>query len=377
MLLLALYLVTGTSVIIYFYVSYAYSHWQRRGIPYLRPSFPFGNFTLTSLQKCTIGERLAELYRSTTEPFVGIFMLQNPLLLVRDPKLIRSILVKDFHCFTDHDFYLNEKDEPLTGQLGALRGQRWRDMRTKLTPAFSPNKMKMIFAGLLECGCQLQQQVAEAAKAKQAIDMYELIACFSTSVMASTVYGIDGDCLANPNHPFRCAGRQIFEVNTKNSFRFVGWFYQQTLLKWSGLRFVDRTVEHYFLNLVAQTLEMREQNNIERNDFFQMLVELRNANGDEMKSTKNTRQKSLTFEQVAAQAFAFFIPGNYRYSKKFQKNSKFNNFGNEIRFQINFAHHIVLPVRNCQAFRHSTKNPRRNRSRRSSVQRPINLRINQ
>lgn len=84
--------------------------------------------------------QLAELYRSTSEPFIGIFMLLKPLLFIRDPELIHSILVTDFQHFSDRDFYLNEDDEPLTANLVALRGQRWRYMRAKLTPAFTPNK---------------------------------------------------------------------------------------------------------------------------------------------------------------------------------------------------------------------------------------------
>lgn len=62
---------------IYFYVKYLYSYWQRRGIPYLKPSFPFGNFRNLFLNKWPFCVQLNEVYRSTSEPFVGIFMLLN------------------------------------------------------------------------------------------------------------------------------------------------------------------------------------------------------------------------------------------------------------------------------------------------------------
>lgn len=127
---LAIILVAVACATIYFYLKYLYSHWQRHGIPYLEPSFPFGNYSKFFMRKWPQCAQLAELYRSTSEPFIGIFMLLKPLLFIRDPELIHSILVTDFQHFSDRDFYLNEDDEPLTANLVALRGQRWRYMRT-------------------------------------------------------------------------------------------------------------------------------------------------------------------------------------------------------------------------------------------------------
>lgn len=307
-------LLAAILAIVYLYVKYLYSYWERRGIPYLKPSFPFGNFGKTFIQKLPLSEQFAELYRSTTEPFIGIFMLQSPMLLIRDPNLIRSILITDFQYFTDRRFYLNEKDEPLTAHLGALRGQQWRDRRTKIGPIFTPNKVKMIFSVFLDCGNQLQQHLFKVVNANQSMEISDVIACYTSNVMASAVFGIDIDCFANPNNPFRNAERKLFEINVKNGFRFMGWLLQPTLLKWSGIKFIDRDVEEYFLNLVAKTLEMREHQNVVRKDIFQFLVELRNnvtstsTDNNEWKTiNKNSEQKSLTFKEIAAETFSFFI----------------------------------------------------------------------
>lgn len=308
-------LVAVALVAIYSYVKFLYLHWHRRGIPYVKPSFPFGNFSKTFLKKSPMFMQFEELYRSTEEPFIGIFVLHSPFLLIRDPKLIRSILITDFQYFTDHRFYLNEKDEPLTANLNALQGKRWRHMRTKLTPAFTSHKTKMIFGSFLKCRNQLQTYLSKVVDTNEAIEMCEVIACYTLSVMASIIYGIDINCLANPNHPFRVAERKVFDINLKNGLRFIGWFFQQTLLKWSRLRFVERDVEEYFINLVTQTLEMRKQQNVVREDIFQLLVDLlRNDDtsiNNQISKTEPTHksQKPLMLEQVAAQAFALLLGG--------------------------------------------------------------------
>lgn len=195
-------------------------------------------------------------------------MLQSPFLLIRDPNLIRSILIMDFQHFADRNTYLNEKDGPLSANSGTIRGESWRHRCAKLAPAFTSHKMKLIFSTPRECGNRLQQYLSNAINANETVEMCEIAACHSLNVVASTVFGIDVDCLANPNHSFRSILRQMFEINLKNGLRFIGWFFQPNLLRWSGLRIVDREVEQFFFDLVAQTLEMREQQNIVRNDFF-------------------------------------------------------------------------------------------------------------
>lgn len=80
----------------YFYVKNSFSYWKRKGIPYKAPSFPFGNFSKSSLQKTSIGEELANIYNESSEPVVGLYTFLKPALLIRDPKIIKEILVKDF-----------------------------------------------------------------------------------------------------------------------------------------------------------------------------------------------------------------------------------------------------------------------------------------
>lgn len=97
---IALFIVIG--VTIYLYMKYVvYLYWQRRGIKYIEPSFPFGNNGKSFMQKISIAEEMVEIYKSTTEPFVGTIGIFRPILFVRDPNLIRSILIKDFQYFVN------------------------------------------------------------------------------------------------------------------------------------------------------------------------------------------------------------------------------------------------------------------------------------
>lgn len=55
--------------------------------------------------------------------FVGQYELSNPVILIRDPELVKKILVKDFYHLADHRKYCDDVIEPIFGRnLPQLRG---------------------------------------------------------------------------------------------------------------------------------------------------------------------------------------------------------------------------------------------------------------
>ena len=85
---------------VYYYFKLAFNYWEKKGIKYLKPVIIFGNLKDVILLKKTNAELYKDFYDEyPTEPYVGIYEFTNPSLLIRDPNLIRHILVKDFSYF--------------------------------------------------------------------------------------------------------------------------------------------------------------------------------------------------------------------------------------------------------------------------------------
>lgn len=299
----------------YLYIRYIYSYWQRRGVKFLPPSFPFGNFGKTFLQKLSIGELAEEFYHSTTEPFIGVYGALRPTLLVRDPIVIRDILIRDFQHFTDRGVHSDEINDPLSAHLFSLAGEKWKNLRIKLSPTFTSGKLKAMFSTLVDGGKSLQTYMDGIAKNSETIEIRELSARYTTNIIASVAFGVDVNCIDNPNTAFRKYGRQFFAINLKNGLRFLAMFIFPKILSFFKIRVVDQDIEDFMTTMVKQTLEFREKNNVVRKDFFQLLVQLRNTGNVQLDDkwetviTNDESGKKLSLKEVTAQAFVFYIAG--------------------------------------------------------------------
>lgn len=309
----ALALVIGAITVAFFFAKRAYSYWERNGFVTLPGYSHFvGHFSKTFSGKFSLGDWALDLYNSTKEPFIGIYGIFRPMLLVRDPELIRSILIKDFPNFTDRGIHVNEEYDPLSGNLFGLSGQRWKNMRGKLSPTFTSGKLKAMFSTLNDCGLKLQNHLEKLASSGEKLDVREISASHSTNVIASVAFGIDIDTIKNPDNEFRVCGRKIFEPSFWNITRGLISIVQPKLLDLLKLKAVDQSVEDFIKSVVTENLEYREKNNVTRKDFFQLMIQLRNSGtvqlDDQWETVMraNDNQKSLTINEMAAQVIDVF-----------------------------------------------------------------------
>lgn len=99
-----LLLIAGLTVV-YYILSRKYTYWERNGFKTLTlPEFSyiFGHFKKLFIDRLCFGDFVRYLYTSADgEPFIGLYGFWRPILFIRDPELIQSILIKDFSYFTD------------------------------------------------------------------------------------------------------------------------------------------------------------------------------------------------------------------------------------------------------------------------------------
>lgn len=264
------------------------------------------------MQKCTLGELMQEFYYSSTEPLIGVYAGIRPMIIVRDMELIQKVLINDFQHFQDRGWYSNEKVDPMTSHLVLATGERWKRMRAKMTPAFTMGKLRAMLPAFANCGEQLYQYVSQFAGSEVPVEMYDTCSRYTINNIAHCAFGLDINCFENPNEPFMKHGRYFFEMNFANAVRQFLMFMSPKLMKILNMRQFDKKIADFMIAMAKQNLELREQRREVRKDFFQILVQMRNGcnvtqDGEwEVTVEKN---KALTIEEVAAQAYMFLAAG--------------------------------------------------------------------
>ncbi|GJQ81998.1 Cyp6a9 [Trypoxylus dichotomus] len=71
-------------------------------------------------------------------------------------------------------------------------------------------------------------------------------------------------------------------------------------MRFCNVRFFPKVATDFFWNVIKETTEYREKNTIVRNDAIQLLLDMKNG---------ESKGNNLTFDELAAQAFLFFVAG--------------------------------------------------------------------
>nr|CAD7194492.1 unnamed protein product [Timema douglasi] len=313
---------------VYLRYSYSYGYWKRKGITYIPvPTSIFGHVGDLILSRKPAGTVMMDLYNKLEgKPYGGIFTITSPVLLVRDPEIIKQVFVKDFDHFVDRPLTIHEKINPLEGNLFMLKGDRWRWLRTKITPTFTSGKLKMMFHVLSDCASEMNAYVSTVANIQGSLEFREVIAKYTTDIIGTCAFGLQFNSLKNPDSEFRAMGRKIFQASAIKKAKILLAKAFPFLAELFNISFFDKEASNFFLNVVNDTVEHREKNNISRNDFLQLLIQLKNkghlaedrtsgkedshlyykiGNGE----SRNDKEFELNDGLLAAQCFVFFLAG--------------------------------------------------------------------
>ena len=192
------------------FVKRQYSHWESVGIPNLKPTIPFGNLESIAKRERSFGTAIYDIYKQTKEPFLGIYLIFKPAILVRDPELVKNILTRDFQSFHDRGVYCDPKSDPMSGSLFALPGEAWKNLRTQLTPAFTSGKLKGMFPIVKNVGDELVKFMRPLAEKNEAFEIRDFTGRYVIDCLASIAFGQEGvSTINNPEHEFRMNGKRI------------------------------------------------------------------------------------------------------------------------------------------------------------------------
>lgn len=286
----AISVILGLISIFYYFMTSTYNYWEQRNVSYAKPKFIFGSFYDVFSFKRNPGQVFSDFYRSTNEKLYGFFIFRRPYVVVRDPELIKSILVKDFQHFSNRSGGISKTDIVGTGNLFTLKNPHWKVLRSKLTPVFTSGKMKQMFPLIVKIGDQLNEYLHKQLTTGSTEEVKEYCAKYTTDVLVSTSFGIDANSLADEKSEFRNIGRTLFTYTRRRSWELTCFFFAPAIAKILNFQLFSNNGTKFLRDIFWETVKVREQTKAKRPDIIDALIQLKNTGSVGVEENINLKQ---------------------------------------------------------------------------------------
>jgi cytochrome P450 family 6 len=195
---------------------------------------------------------------------------------------------------------INFKDDPLSGHLLNLEGEKWKKLREKLTPTFTSGKMRYMFPTIIDVAEKFEMFMNASIEENDEPEIKGILARFTTNIIGSCAFGIDCNTFEDKDSKFLEMGLKAFEQPQYNFLKQILAITFPDFARKLGIKIVRDDVSDFFMKIVKDVIEYRETKNIKRNDFMDLLLQLKN-------------EGKMSFEEIAAQAFVFFLAVSMTY----------------------------------------------------------------
>nr|NP_001352309.1 cytochrome P450 6k1-like [Cyphomyrmex costatus] len=291
----------------YLYMTRNFKYWKNRGVLEITPTPFVGNFMECLLLKKAAAYFLKELYdHAKGEPYIGFYILDKPVLLLRDREIIKNVLIKDFNTFCDRYTKGDPKDRIGYANLFFIKNPAWKIIRTKLTPFFTSGKLKKMFGLMLECGNHLDEYL-DSLKLDgkgQIIDVKDISSKLTMDVISSTAYGLDVNTFKDSNLNFQKYGKMIFKNNYVRALEMLAIFFLPDIVRIARLKVFGAETTVFLRKLFWEVITKRMDSGEKRHDLIDILIELK-------KNSHDDRIEDFEFDgdDLMAQAASFFSAG--------------------------------------------------------------------
>ncbi|UXI22219.1 carboxypeptidase D [Sarcoptes scabiei] len=322
------------SALLIFYLYYKLNYWKRRGIDGPSP-YPFIGSYLSLNKPLPLHQR--DSYQKYGKLF-GIFRGMQPALMIGEPKLIKRILVKDFPNFRNRcGLFASDSFRRLN--LIQAENERWRRIRSILSPVFTTSKLKKTEPLISKCIISLIEDLKGKAKQKQSFDLYEEIGNFTMNVIASCAFATDINAHTESDNIFVRNAKELFDFDLiRISITFIVPQKLHEWLNWMRVPFFHMKTQEFFKNLSFFLIEQRRNDpENQPNDILQLMINARfksirsstnlidqtdsstdlfnvEQDVDEIEQerklfTEIVGRKYLSENEIAAQSWVFFLAG--------------------------------------------------------------------
>ncbi|RXG72097.1 cytochrome P450 9e2 [Armadillidium vulgare] len=300
----------GTFLVFIFTLLFAYNwqkqqFWKSKGVH--TPSFlPFLGH-LHILWKSCRWETIDKSYQSFRHHgLYGMYSFWTPELYVFDPEILRLVLVKDSDHFIDRrDIKLTSKEKFFKEMLTMVKGEKWKALRSVMTPTFTSGKIKSMFPLIGDKVNELVTECEEEMRKHSFVDMKSMFSYYTTDVIGTCAFGIDANCLKSKDaSQFIVSANYLSNLDFKRLVKFAFVMLLPRFSEAIGLSLANKHMD-FFKNVVEETVDLRIKSGQKRGDFLDILLDAL----EESKMQGESSKYPMTMNTITAESILFLLAG--------------------------------------------------------------------
>lgn len=265
-------------VVLYLYFTRHFNYWKNRNIHFVKPLPLVGNFLDGFLLRRSMGQLLQDLHEASSSPYTGFFILDKPALIIKDPEIIKQILVTDFKFFDNRSIDGNISADPLgSSTLFVLNNPEWKKVRMMVSPVFTSAKMKFMSKLIQQSGLKLEDYVNKLCTKNLKIDVKHICQRYTLDTVISAIFGTDPEAFSTEKSEILKNAFMIFDSsNIWSTFQLQAHFLFPRLAVLFRLKIFNPDASFYFKQVFYSMVHERISSNKSRNDLIDILLQLKN-----------------------------------------------------------------------------------------------------
>ncbi|XP_021957657.1 cytochrome P450 9e2 [Folsomia candida] len=218
--------------------------------------------------------------------------------MVTDLDILKHVFVKDFDHFVNRrGFSMPESDLLVKKMLIFLNDDKWKGLRSKLSPTFTTGKIKRLFSLFNDSSKKLVKYVDERMEesADGEIDLGDGYSKFTMDTIASAVCGMNSQAFDQTEPSiFELMGKKMqVSFSPKSIINFMIMFNFPKFASWMGMSMFGAEMYQFFAGAIKSSVKERTKTGQKGNDFIQLMLEVRE---DKLKTDESELD---TFEKDA------------------------------------------------------------------------------
>ncbi|KAG7196869.1 hypothetical protein KM043_014502 [Ampulex compressa] len=200
---------------------------------------------------------------------------------------------------------MNEKADPLSATLLALRGPQWRLLRTKLSTVFSTGRLKEMYQIIYEEAQKFNRFAEKYADNGEAVEFRNLISKFCVATASSCFFGVETNALQEKETELQLMCKEIMEPPLTFFWARMIRLFMPKVYKALQIKVMPPKAAAYIINIARNVIAHRRKYNINQPDFLQALIELQ----DKMSEKTSTEGNDTVISEgvLYTQALAFLV----------------------------------------------------------------------